>query len=367
MNTEANLPSLFKMVLFLAAGAVLLLAMRATSEILAPILLAFVLAICTTPFLHWLVKKGVPGGLALILVIIMDVLILVGLVWLISSSVQNFSASVSQYEDRFQEIEQNLGGLVDRLGVDVESLASDEGANPMGLLEIAAGFAGGLVSGLSNWVTIIMVGIFFLVESLSMPKKLESLTRGSTDPTVQRVVKLVEQLREYMVINAFVGVLAAVANTILLVIVGVEFAVLWGLLSFFFSFVPSVGFIISVIPPAIMALIQFGWQQALIVVVAYIIINGLVDNVIKPRFIEEGVNISATVTFLSLVVWGWVLGPIGAILAVPMSIILQAVFNSRQQTQWLGYLMGTGKDPFDPEGDPGLDGAEGELAADAAD
>ena len=152
-----------------------------------------------------------------------------------------------------------------------------------------------------------------------------------------------------MIINAGVGALAAVLNTILLAVVGVEGAVLWGVLSFFLSFIPSIGFLISVIPPAIMALVQFGWQTALIVVVLYIIINFLVDNVIKPKFIQEGVNISASVTFVSLIVWGWVLGPIGAILAVPMAIIIQSVFANREETRWVAYLMGSGEEPYDPE------------------
>ena len=98
-----------------------------------------------------------------------------------------------------------------------------------------------------------------------------------------------------------------------------------------------------------MALIQFGVTEMLIVIVLYILINFIVDNVIKPLFIEEGVNISVTVTFLSLIVWGWVLGPIGAILAVPMAIILEAILNSRESTRWLAYMMGSGSEPFKPE------------------
>jgi predicted PurR-regulated permease PerM len=115
------------------------------------------------------------------------------------------------------------------------------------------------------------------------------------------------------------------------------------------SFIPNVGFLISVIPPAFMALIQFGVTEMLIVIVAYVVINFLVDNVIKPRFIQEGLNISATVTFLSLILWGWVLGPIGAILAVPMAMIVQAILESRQETRWLAYMMGDGSEPFELE------------------
>jgi predicted PurR-regulated permease PerM len=343
----------------MAALLILILGMRAFSEILAPILLAMVLAICTTPFLNWLMKKGVSGGLALVIVIVVDVVFLLGLVWLVGRSVQDFSASISQYEGRFDEIEQALGGVLDDLGVNPEDLAANpELTQPGKLVEVAAEFVGGLVSGISNWGLIVMTGIFFLVEALSLPKKVDSITQSGDDPDVHRIFRLTEGLREYMIINAFVGALAAILNTILLWVMGIEFAVLWGILSFFFSFVPNVGFLISVIPPAILALIQFGFTEMLIVIGAYVVINFLVDNIIKPRFIEEGVNISVLVSFLSLVVWGWVLGPIGAILAVPMSIIVQAVFDSRDETRWLAYMMGSGKEPYNPQEDLGPDPLE---------
>jgi predicted PurR-regulated permease PerM len=222
------------------------------------------------------------------------------------------------------------------------------------LLQLAASFVGGIVSGLSNFGLIILTTIFFLVEALAMPRKVESVAQESSSG-LRQFLQLNKVLREYMAINAGVGLLAAVINIILLFIMGIEFAVLWGILSFFLSFVPNVGFIISVIPPALMALLQYGPREMLIVIVAYIVINFLVDNVIKPRFIETGVNISVLQTFLALILWGWVLGPIGAILAVPMAIIIQAVLNSRPETRWLGYMMGSGSEPFNPEAEPGQD------------
>ena len=358
MNAKITSSPLASGAVTFAAIAIVLLAMRAAGDILAPLLLALILAICTTPFLNWLTKQGLSGGLALVIVIVFDVVILVGLVWMIGRSVQDFSATISQYDQRFAEIEQSLGGVLDNLGVNPDDLAGDPEAADIGnLLGSAAGFVGGIASGISNWVLIIMAGVFFLVEALIMPKKVasvESSVKGE-DRSVQRILNLTKGLRQYMVINAGVGALAGVLNTILLSVMGIEFAILWGILSFFFSFVPNIGFLISVIPPAILALIQFGFTEMLIVVGAYIVINFLTDNVIKPRFIEEGVNISVSVTFVSLVVWGWVLGPIGAILAVPMSIIVQAILNSRDDTRWLAYMMGSGQEPYNPEEDLGLE------------
>ena len=356
MNSKATISPIAIAVITFAALMIALLAMRSVGEILAPILMAMILAICMTPLLNWLEKKGAPGWLALVITIGFVVIVLVLLVWLVGSSVQDFADSISSYQQRFSEIERGLGSVLGKLGVNREDLASiPESTQPAKLLQLIAGFVGGMVSGLSNWGLVLMVSVFFLLEALSMPGKVASVVAQKDDPRLKWLFDLVKNLREYMVINAGVGALAAVINTGLLWAMGIEFAVLWGILSFFLSFVPSVGFFISVIPPALLALIQFGTAQMLIVVVAYVVINFLVDNVIKPRFIAEDLNISAAVTFLSLIIWGWVLGPLGALLAVPMSIILQAILASRDETRWLAYMMGTGHEPFRPEEDLGMD------------
>lgn len=351
MNSETTAKPLVVSAVLFASLAVGLLAMRAANDILSPILLALVLAISVSPLLRWFMNRGAPSWLALVLTIVLTILIILAIVWIVGLSVQDFGESLPEYEQRIDEIEESLGSTLTNLGVDVDNLAADRLVAPDQLLGLVAEFAGGLVSGLSNWGLILMTTAFFLVEATVIRRKVHSVAEDS-DPDVQRSLRLNQDLRQYMVINAGVGLLAAVINVILLAIIGVDFALLWGVLSFFMSFIPSVGFLISVIPPALMALIQFGFTEMLIVIVAYIIINFLVDNVIKPRFIEEGVNISATVTFLSLILWGWVLGPIGAILAVPMAIMVQSILNSREETRWLAYMMGTGSEPYEPEREP---------------
>lgn len=356
VNSKAIVPPIAIAIMTFAALMIALLAMRSVGEILAPILLALILAICMTPLLNWFVKKGAPGWLALVITIGLVVILLLLLVWMVGSSVQGFFDGISAYDQRLEEIQRALGGALNDLGVNTEDLAAiPELTQPAKILQLIAGFVGGIVSGLSNWGLILMVSVFFLVEALSMPHKMASVAAREDDPRVKWLFGLVKSLREYMVINASVGALAAGINTLLLWALGIEFAILWGILSFFLSFVPSVGFLISVIPPALLAFIQFGTTQMLIVIVAYVVINFLVDNVIKPRFIAHDLNISATVTFLSLIIWGWVLGPAGAILAVPMSIIVQAILASREESRWLAYLMGTGQEPFRPEEDLVMD------------
>jgi predicted PurR-regulated permease PerM len=352
------------LVILLAGIFVVLLGMQAMVDILAPVLLALLLAMCLTPLMYWIMSKGAPGWLAMILTIVLDIVIVVGVVWLIGWSMRDFASTIEQYEQRFAEIEQGLGGLVADLGVDPEALASEETGVTQSLIEFAGGFVASIAAGISNWGLVLITGFYLLVEGTIIRRKASNVFAKS-DPDVQQILSLASGLRQYMIINAGVGVLAAVLNVILLAVVGVEFAVVWGVLSFFLSFVPNIGFIISVIPPAIMALLQFGAPQMLIVVVAFIVINGLVDNVIKPQFIKEGVNIAPSVTFLSLVLWGWVLGPIGAILAVPAAIVIQAILNGQESTRWLAYMMGSGEEPFKEEAEGAPEAEGGELAPEA--
>lgn len=348
MNSESSAYSPVIPIVIFAGLSIVILTMRMASDILSPILLALVLAITAAPLLQWFIKRGVPTWLALVLTIALIVVLTLGLVWLVGLSVQDFNEKIPTYQERMGEIEQTLGSGLTNLGVDVESLAADPSVAPDKLLGFAAGFAGGIVKSLSNWGLILLASVFFLVEAIIIPRKVRSISEES-DPNVQRGLRFTQDIRQYMSINAGVGLLAAIFNVILLAILGVDFAILWGVLSFFMSFIPNIGFLISVIPPAFMALIQFGFTEMLIVIVVYILVNFLVDNVIKPRFIQEGLNISITVSFLSLILWGWVLGPIGAILAVPMAMIVQTILESRQDTRWLAYLMGDGSKPFEPE------------------
>jgi predicted PurR-regulated permease PerM len=329
----------------LAGISIALLAMRAASDILSPVLAALMLVMPVAPLLDWFMKRGAPTWLALVLTAVLAVVLVVGIVWLAGSSVQEFSESLPTYEQRFEEIERSLGSAFTNLGVNVDNLAADQLIAPAKWLELAAHFSGGVVSGLSNWGLVLLTSIFFLVEATIMPAKLQNVAQTS-DTDAKRSLRLGQDIRRYMTINGLFGLLVAVCNVILLAIIGVDFALLWGVLSFFMSFVPNVGFLISVIPPAVMALIQFGVPQMMIVIVAYIVINFVVDSVIKPRFIQKGLGISYAVAFLFLILWSWVLGPIGAILSVPIAIIAKAILESRKETRWLAYLMGDGSEPF---------------------
>jgi predicted PurR-regulated permease PerM len=131
---------------------------------------------------------------------------------------------------------------------------------------------------------------------------------------------------------------------------GTDFALLWGLIFFIFSFIPNIGYVLSLIPPAIVTLLEFGWERALLLIVINLIINTLVDNVISPRYMGRGLGLSTLIVFLSLIVWGWVLGPLGALLSVPMTVMVKRLYLERyEETRFLADLIGqeihTGRPP----------------------
>jgi predicted PurR-regulated permease PerM len=142
---------------------------------------------------------------------------------------------------------------------------------------------------------------------------------------------------------------AAVLDVILLLVLGVDFALLWGVFAFLMGFIPNIGIFLAIIPPAMMAYVQFGLVQMIVVIVGFLLINQLINSSIRMRYLRSRLNLSALVIFLSLMLWGWVFGPIGVIVAVPIAFLIQTILASRTETNWIAYLMGEGHEPFKPE------------------
>jgi predicted PurR-regulated permease PerM len=204
---------------------------------------------------------------------------------------------------------------------------------------------------------------FMLLESTGFPGKL----RHSLPPDsllLRNMSDFGKDIREYVFITTWTGLLAAALDVGLLLMLGVDFAVMWGIFSFFLSFVPNVGFILALIPPTVLALLEHGWPTALLVIIGYILINGAVDSVLKPRVMGQGLNISPLVVTLSLIFWAWVLGAIGAILAVPLTMMVKKlVFESNESTRWVATMLGSGMPESAASGESGAEGSGPDVAS----
>jgi AI-2 transport protein TqsA len=326
-------------VLLSIAGAVAILAgMRVAAPILGPIFVALVITVAWTPASDFLRRRGWhPTAAALTGIVISIVLmaLFVGLVW---ASLLQLQDKLPGYQPRIQAIQDLIRTKLSDLPFETRSLFGSQVLQPSSIVGYGLSTIRRITETAGNIVLLMLLMAFMMLEAMRFPAKLRKAL-GSRSEAVDRMVRFGEGIRSYVAINAVFGLIAAVLNTILLIVLGVDFPILWGVFSFLLSFVPNIGFIIALVPPALLALIEHGFIQPVIVIVAYTLINFVVDNVIKPRFVGATVDLSPLVVVVSLLFWGWLLGPMGALVAVPLSIGLKFFFESFDESHWLAQLM----------------------------
>jgi len=325
-----------RMVVSLVAAAaifVILFGIRGSATIINPILLATVITITVLPIPSRLTKRGVPGWLALVLSILMVVVILGLVIATVFFSVAKLSTELPTYMASASEQA-------------TEDLSASEGSETSTQIELVTTSASPIVQSLlASLLDLLVVfgmalAIFFFMISAAIslpPPSRMGLDPGN--PTFGRIGELTEDVRKYMTVLTGINFLVGLGDTIFLMYMGVDFALLWGLLAWFMGYIPSVGFIIALIPPVLMAYAQYGLQSAIIVAIGYILINGGVQNFVQPKIMGNSLKISPVVVFVGLFIWGYLLGGIGAILAVPMTLLVVIIMENFEGTRPLAILM----------------------------
>jgi AI-2 transport protein TqsA len=306
-----------------AAAVVILLGMREAAAIVSTLLLAFVITIGIAPMPKRLSRR-MPTWLAFVVSVLVVIVVLLLLVLLLGGTLVSFVDTLPEYQGRFDELVQGTESLVESLGVDLRTVDVTSFLSLERIASVIGAAARSIIDALSNASLLFILIFFMLLDSMGYPGRVrDALAHGSE--AYSEWDAFVTNTRRYLSITAVTGLGVAVVDFLVLLVMGVDFALLWAVLAFLFSFIPNIGFVLSLIPPAFLALLQFGLTEAVIVVVAFVVINSLVDNVIKPRVLGGGLDLSIATTFLSLIVWGWVLGPVGAILAIPLTLFVKQV------------------------------------------
>ncbi len=293
--------------------------MKIAAPILNIILLAVLLSISVMPVILWFMKKGVPKALTLTITILLLILVTLSIASVLSVAVAGLADKIPQYKDQLVSLRDGTVEFLAGFGINISDLLSGQEIKPDKIMAIASDFLSGIITTFSNFSLVFLLIIFLLIDITDLRYKQHQSGKNLT-MMQEKSTELATEIRKYVSISAFTGLLTAIGNLILLLVMGVDFPVLWAFLSFLFSFIPSIGFILSVIPPAFIALGDSGLTAAIIVIVGFIIINGIVENVIKPKYMGGELDMSLFVIFLSLVVWTWILGAMGAILAIPLTI-----------------------------------------------
>ena len=325
-------------VVVIAAITIILGALKMAAVIVVPILLATFIAIIISPIYVWLIKKRVPSALALLAVIggLMMMFSLVGV--LIGSSVQSFTENIPIYEAQL-EIQFNvIMAKLNSMGIINGELGSL--FNPSVLMQYSATVLKGAGSVLTNSFMIFLIIAFMLLESTQFAKKLE-LASGQNN-TMAKMNEVFSKIKHYMALKAVISLVTGVIITVLLMLIGLDYAILWGFVVFLFNFIPNIGSILAAVPAVLLALVQLGTFGALEIGAIYFFINILIGSIIEPRLMGQGLGISTLVVFLSLIFWGWLLGPVGMLLSVPLTITIKILLYNEEKTRWLAVLMGNG-------------------------
>jgi predicted PurR-regulated permease PerM len=339
MTTPAPLLTPFgRLLLTLAAAVAVLAGMRVAAPVIGPVFIALLITIAWSPGSNWLRSRGWPPTVAALTGIVLGVIGIMLFVALVWSSLLQLQEKLPEYQPRVASIQQTISERLADLPIDATRIFSSGALSPGAIVGYALQLIRRLTEAAGNIAILILLMAFMMIEAVRYPQKLRDAL-ASSSAAVERANRFGASMRSYVVINSIFGLIAAVANTLLLLALGVDFAVLWGVVSFLLSFVPNVGFVIALVPPALLALVQFGFARAAMVIAGFVTINFIVDNAVKPRFVGESLDLTPIVVVISLIFWGWLLGPIGALVAVPLSIAAKFMFESFDESRWLAHLM----------------------------
>lgn len=340
------------LMLTVAALMIVVAGLRAAEDIVIPFLLAaFISTIAATP-MFWLERRGVPNGLALLAVVVMIVVVGAGLGALIGSSVHDFTDSVPVYEKRLRELSEHGIALLDGYGIDVSRDLLVGYFDPGFAMRMVGRTMSGLGGVLSNTFLILLTVIFILLEARSFPSKLGEVL-SDPDGSLPRFRSFATTMNRYMAIKTSVSLVTGILVYLLNVVIGVDFPVLWAVLAFLLNYVPNIGSIIAAVPAILLASVQLDPGHALVLGAGYFGINTLMGNAVEPRFMGRGLGLSTLVVWLSLVFWGWALGPVGMLLSVPLTVTLRIALENQASTHWIAVLLGPETELRESEPDEG--------------
>ncbi len=325
----------------MAAVVVVLAGIKAAAVIVEPFLLSIFIAIIFAPFFGWLNAKGLPSGLSLSIVVVslLFVITLVGM--LIGSSVQDFNTNLPTYESRLNEQFAALSTMLEGYGLSLPNQELGTMFDAQRIMHFAAGGLKSLGSILTNGFVILLTVVFMLLESTQLAEKIDEAD-GEKD-TIKHLDVIIDKIKHYMVLKTLVSMMTGALIWLMLMLFGVDYAVLWGVLAFFLNYIPNIGSLIAAVPAVLLAIVQLGFLSAIEITVGYIIINTIVGSVIEPKIMGKGLGLSTLVVFLSLIFWGWLLGPVGMLLSIPLTIMAKIAFDAQPNTRWIAIMLGEGK------------------------
>lgn len=335
---EDNISKILPVLAAAALFVVVVAGISAAASIINPFLVAVFLAMLLSPLLFWLKRLGVPESLAIAVIILVFLIVTSLLVIFVGRSLNALTQQLPVYQGRLTVMIAGVYAWLGEQGVDVAQTPLTDYFTPGRLMNIFNYGLSVLRMLLTNMFLIVLMVLFLLLETSRFPHKIDS---AFSDPegTVGHFKTISNNVNRYMGFKALFSLATGVSIWGLLKLIGVEFAGTWGLLAFVLNFVPNIGSIIAAIPAILWALLQLNLSAALWTMLAYLFVNIIIGSFLEPRLIGQKLGLSTLVVFLSMIFWGWVLGPIGMVLSVPLTMIAKLALASDASTRWMAVML----------------------------
>ncbi len=326
------------MILVGAAIVVLIAGLKSASGIVSPLLMAVFISIVCTPALFWMQRRGFPTIVALIVILGIVGLLGVAVFSLIANSLDQFSNSLPRYKQNLAAMYEQFDATIMHWGYSLPVDGITEQVNPDSLIKLLNYMLSGLSNILADGLVVFLAVLFILAEVANLPNKLRHALK-SPDQSMKRLQTFTGKVIHYLALKAATSVLTAICVAVVLWILKIDYVFLWAVLAFFLNFIPYVGSVLAGIPAVLLALVDHGLFTALWVAAGYVVINIVIGNIIETRLMGGGLNLSSFVVFVSLIFWGWVLGPVGMFLSIPLTMLITIALESGPDSQRIAQLM----------------------------
>ncbi|HET8601512.1 MAG TPA: AI-2E family transporter [Segeticoccus sp.] len=337
---QQGFPRALVVLLGTAAAVVTLAGIQAVGSILGPVVLALTLVIAVSPVRNWLSRHRAPTWMQIAIPLAIVLLVLLGIVAILSLAAAQLALLAPTYATQFNTMVTDLRHWAAGLGYGSEQLNQVLSSLDAGkVIEVAQGLLSSVMSVLSS---LFLIVVLLLAMSLDAPFFSRIVNAAAVErPDLTRALQtFTYRTRRYLIVSTFFGLICAALDVAALYALSVPLPLLWGVLALITNYIPNIGFVLGLIPPALLGLLEGGPKTMLLVIIAYLAINVVVQSFIQPKFLGDAVGLSTTATFLSLIVWAWVLGPLGALLAIPLSLLVRALLiDSDPKSKWTAALL----------------------------
>ncbi len=363
---QQRVPRAFVVLVGTAAAIVVLAGLREISSIAGPFVLALVLVIAVSPVRSRLARRGAPKWVTIAVPFSVVIAVLLGMVAVVYVAISQLAVLIPTYSDQFRELlfdaqrwAASLGYGSDEINKIIRSF------DPTRLIPLAQQVLSGLLGAASS---LFLIVVLLLAMSLDAPMVARLLAAASAEGStvVTALQGFASKVQRYLVVSTFFGLICSLLDIGALYLLDVPLPLLWGILALITNYIPNIGFIIGLVPPAVLGLLSGGPKTMLFVIVAYVLINIVIQSFIQPKFLGDAVGLSTTATFLSLILWAFVLGPLGALLAIPLSLFVRALLvDSDPSARWATAFLSSAPPeppqppPGPPPGPPGAQGPPG--------